>query len=85
MQASTSTPLEIEDEQHERENLIEKLHDEGTQGSHDGENYYMDAYSDQPTPDENWLQEYHWRREEEAEKVKELQLRLNESKPVASW
>ena len=83
--ASTSTPLEIEDEQYESENLIEKSHDEGTQGSHDGENYYMDAYSDEPIADENWLQEYYRRREEEAEKVKELQLRWNESKPVTSW
>ena len=82
--ASTSTPLEIEDEQHEYENLIEKSRDEGT-SSHDGENYYMDAYSDEPTADENWLPEYCRRREEEAEKVKELQLQWNESKPVTSW
>ena len=83
--ASTSTPLEIRDGQYESENLIEKSHDEGTQGSQDGENYYMDAYSDEPVADENWLQEYYRRREEEAEKVKELQLRWNESKPVTSW
>ena len=83
--ASTSTPLEIRDGQYESENLIEKSHDEGTQGSQDGENYYMDAYSDEPVADENWLQEYYRRREEEAEKVKKLQLRWNESKPVTSW
>ena len=45
----------------------------------------MDAYSDEPIADENWLQEYYRRREEEAEKVKELQLRWKESKPVTSW
>ena len=38
-----------------------------------------------PIADENWLQEYYRRREEEAEKVKELQLRWNESKPVTLW
>ena len=83
--ASASASLEIEDEQHETENLIERSQDEGAHGSHDSESYYMDPYSDEPIADENWLQQYYRRREEEAERMNELQLRWNGSEPVTSW
>ena len=45
----------------------------------------VEAYFDEPMADEAWLQEYRRQREEDNERLRELQLRWNGSKPVPTW
>ncbi len=76
--ASTRTKGEMENEIDESEQFEAESRDEES-------HQYMDAYSDEPIADEIWIQNYYRRRNEETERMNELGLRLNGSKPVTSW
>ena len=76
---SASMPYEIEDE------LLESDFEVDREGGHIDDDSDMEAYFDEPIADEVWLEEYNQRREEDNERMRELQLRWNGNKPVTSW
>ncbi len=82
---TTSTPIEVEDELHERENIHVELDDEDSHGHDDESHDSMNAYSDEPIADENWLRDYHRRQQEDEQRMNELEIRLNGGNPVTSW
>ena len=44
-----------------------------------------EAYLDEPIADEAWLEEYHRKREEDNERMRDLEVRFKGNKPVTSW
>ena len=44
-----------------------------------------EAYLDETIADEAWLQEYHRRREENNERMRNLELPFNRNIPLTSW
>ena len=76
---SASMPYEIEDE------LLESDFEVDREGGNIDDDSDMEAYFDEPIADEVWLEEYNQRREEDNERMRELQLRWNGNKPVTSW
>ena len=80
--ATKSTPVEIEDELRERENINLESDDED---SHHDECHHLYAYSDEPIADENWLRDNHQRQLEDEQRTTDLQLCLDGSNPVTSW
>lgn len=80
--ASASMSYEMEDERQESEKSDFELDRED---SHIDDNTDLEAYFDEPIADDVWLEDYHRRREDNNERMTELELRWNESKPVTSW
>ena len=83
---SASMPYEMEDERQESEKCdfeigLEDLDED----SHIDENTDLEAYFDEPIADDAWLEDYYRRREENNERMAELDLRWNGSKAVTSW
>ena len=46
--------------------------------------YSDEAYLDEPIADEAWLEEYHRKREEDNERMRDLEVRFKGNKPVTS-
>jgi hypothetical protein len=44
-----------------------------------------ETYLDGPIADEAWLEEYHRKREEDNERMRNLEVRFKGNKPVTSW
>ena len=80
--SSANKEYEIEEELLESEKSDFKAHHEGGHADDDSD---IEAYLDEPIADEVWLAEYNRRREEDNERMRELQLRWNGDKPVISW
>ena len=78
--SSISIPCEIEDEFVKTESKAEF---EASHGGHVDSD--EKAYLDEPIADEAWLTEYHRKREEDEERIKDLELRFKQNKPVTSW
>ena len=83
------TPYEIEDEHRESEKSGSE-NEQGTSGGHVG-NVIVEAaneigaYCDEPIADEAWIRDYYRKKEEENERMRELQLRWDRTKPVTLW
>lgn len=77
---SITIPCEIEDEFVETESKAEF---EASHGGHVDSD--EEAYLDEPIADEAWLTEYYRKREEDEERMKDLELRFKANKPVTSW
>jgi hypothetical protein len=80
--ASASMPYEMEDERQESEKCDFEVDSED---SHIDDNTDLEAYFDEPIADDVWLEDYRRRQEENNERMAELELRWNGSKPVTSW
>lgn len=81
--SSISIPCEIEDEFVETESKTEF---EASHGGHvDSEFSDEEAYLDEPIADEAWLTEYYRKREEDEERMRDLELRFKGNKPITSW
>ena len=76
--SSANKRYEIEEE---LESDLDVQHEDG----HVDEDSNIEAYFDEPIADEVWLAEYNRRREEDNERMRELQLRWNGDKPLVSW
>ena len=79
---SANMPYEIEEEQLESEQSDFEV---GQEGGHVDDDSDMEAYFDEPIADEVWLAEYNKRREEDEERMRQLELRWNGNKPVTTW
>ena len=79
---SANMPYEIEEELLESEKSDFEV---GQEGGHVDDDSDMEAYFDEPIADEVWLAEYNKRREEDEERMRELELRWNGNKPVTTW
>ena len=78
--SSIGIQCEIEDEFVETESKAQ------FEASHSGHvDSDEEAYLDEPIADEAWLTEYYRKREEDEERMKELELRFKGNKPVTSW
>ena len=80
--ASASMRYEMEDERQESEKCDFEVDRED---SHIDDNTDLEAYFDEPIAEDVWLEDYHRRQEENNERMAELELRWNGSKPVTSW
>ena len=78
--SSISIPCEIEDEFVETESKAEF---EASHGGHVDSD--EEAYLDEPIADKAWVTEYYRKREEDEERMKDLELRFIGNKPVTSW
>ena len=76
--SSANKRYEIEEE---LESDLDVQHEDG----HVDDDSDIEAYFDEPIADEVWLAEYNRRREEDNERMRELQLRWNGDKPLVSW
>ena len=81
---SSSMPYEVEDELKESEKSSIVADREYGNIDDDGDSD-MEAYFDEPIADEPWLAEYHRKREEDEERMQQLQLRFGGSEPVMTW
>ena len=80
--SSANKHFEIEEELLESEKSdLDVQHEDG----HVDDDSDIEAYFDEPIADEVWLAEYNRRREEDNERMRELQLRWNGDKPLVSW
>ena len=79
---SANMPYEIEEKLLESEKSDFEV---GQEGGHVDDDSDMEAYFDEPIADEVWLAEYNKRREEDEERMRELELRWNGNKPVTTW
>ena len=81
--SSPITPYEVENELQESE----KSDIDADRVGHIqmDEDTDLEAYFDEPLADDAWQEKYRRRKEEDNAKRNELNSRLNESKPVASW
>ena len=75
-------PYKIEEEPLESEKSDFEV---GQEGGHVDDDSNMEAYFDNPIADKVWLAEYNRRREEDEERMGELELRWNGNKPVTTW
>ena len=78
---SANMAYEIEEELLESE----KSDFEAGQGGHVDDDSDMEAYFDEPIADEVWLAEFNRRREQDDERMRELQLRWNGNTPLTTW
>ena len=75
-----SSPCEFEVER------VETEHFEASHGGHvDGNSDEEEASLDKPIADEAWLEEYHRKREEDNERMRDLEVLFKWNKPVTSW
>ena len=80
--SSANKHYEIEEELLESEKSdLDVQHEDG----HVDDDSDIEGYFDEPIADEVWLAEYNRRREEDNERMRELQLRWNGDKPLVSW
>ena len=80
--SSANKYYEIEEELLESEKSdLDVQHEDG----HVDDDSDIEAYFDEPIADEVWQAEYNRRREEDNERMRELQLRWNGDKPLVSW
>ena len=71
-------PYEIEDE------LLESDFEVDREGGHIDDDSHMEAYFDEPISDKVWLEVYNRKREEDNERMRELQFCWNGNKLVTS-
>ena len=82
---STGVRCEIEyDVVEEKESDLETVQGDIFGHGAEGEGETTGAYLDEPVADVAWLEQYYQKKEEDNERLKELQLRWEGDKPVTS-